>query len=176
MSRIDDYAEVELCDRTPCDSCKERGLDCKIRKNGHVGCRACNTLKLRCSNTQAPESSAQVHKEQLAASQTETPEAIEEQAAIGEAPTVEGSSFDVDMLLEPRSEATIGEEATQEATGLAVMEPVTTRVTFAIPAAGSEIDLASPTLSAIAADLALEDAMNNAFEGLGQPLVEANPE
>jgi len=43
----------------------------------------------------------QVHKEQPVAPQTETPEAIEEQAMIGEVPTVKGSLFDVDMLLEP---------------------------------------------------------------------------
>ena len=49
----------------------------------------------------------------------------------------------------------------------AVMEPGATRVTFVIPAAGSKIDLVSPTLSAIAVDLALEEAMDNAFEGLG---------
>jgi len=107
-----------------------------------------------------------VSENQPAASQTETPETIEE------VPAVEGSSFDVDMLLEPRSEATIGEEAMESAE----VEPGATRVTFVIPEAGGVIDLASPPLSAIATDLALEEAMDAAFEGLGQPSVEENPE
>jgi len=56
------------------------------------------------------------------------------------------------------------------------MEPEATRVTFAIPDAGNVINLASPSFSAIAVDLGLEDAMENVFEGLGQPLVKENPE
>ena len=167
---VDEDAEVEDCDRTPCNMCKEHGLDCKMHKHGHAGCRACNTLKLRCSHLVETEGGEPVLENQPAASQTETPETIEEQATIEEVPAVEGSSFDIDMLLEPRSEATIGEEVMESA----VVEPGATRVTFAIPEAGGVIDLASP-LSAIATDLALEEAMDTAFEGLGQPLVEANP-
>jgi len=170
MSGIDEYAEVKGCDRTPCDMCKEHGLDCKKRKNGRVGCRACNTLKLRCSHIAEPEGGEPVPENQLAASQMETLEMIEEQATIGEVPAVKGSSFDINMLLEPQSEAMIGKEATQE-----VMGPGVNRVMFVIPAAGSEIDLVSPTLSAIAADLALEEAMDNVFKGLGVPFVKANP-
>jgi len=169
---VDEDAEVEGCDRTPCDMCKERGLDCKMRKHGRAGCRACNTLKLHCSHILEMEGGEPVSENQPVALQTETPETIEEQATIEEVPAVEGSSFNVNMLLEPRSEAMISEEVTESA----AMEPGATRVTFTIPEAGGVIDLASPPLSAIVMDLALEEAMDVAFEGLGQPSVEANPE
>ena len=98
---VDEDAEVEDCDRTLCDMCKEHGLDCKMRKHGCAGCRACNTLKLHCSHLAETEGGKPVSENQPAALQTETPEMIEEQAAIEEVPAVEGSSFDVDMLLEP---------------------------------------------------------------------------
>ena len=142
---------------------------------GHAGCRACNTLKLRCSHIAEPEGGEPVSENQLVASQTETPEMIEEQAEIREVPTVKGSLFDVDMLLEPQSEATISDEAAPEVVDLIATETVANRVTFVIPEVGRVIDLASPPLSAIATDLALEEAMDTAFEGLGQPSVEANP-
>ena len=170
--RVDEDAEVEGCDRTPCDMCKEHRLDCKMCKHRHAGCRACNTLKLRCSHIVETEGGEPVLENQPAALQTETLETIEEQAAIEEVPAVKGSSFNVNMLLEPRSKATISEEVTESA----VMEPGATRVTFTIPEVGGVIDLASPPLLAIAMDLALEEAMDAAFEGLGQPSVEANPE
>jgi len=147
-----------------------------MHKHRRAGCRACNTLKLRCSHLAELEEGEQVPENQPAASQTETPETIEEQAAIEEVPAVEGSLFDVDMLLEPRSEAMIGDEVAPEAVDSIATETVANRVTFAIPEAERVIDLASPPLSAIATDLALEEAMDAAFEGLGQPSVEANPE
>ena len=133
-------------------------------------------LGVRCSHIAEPESTVQASEEQLAATQEVVVKATVEQTEIAAVPMIEDHLFNVEMLLDPRSEATIGEETTQEATESNTQEPSSSRVTFAIPSAGSMIDLASPSLAAIEADLGLEDAMGSAFEGLGEATVRANPE
>jgi len=171
---IDEDADVESGCSAPCDSCKDHGIDCKMCKNEGAGCKACNVLNVRCSHN--AENTIQASEEQPAATQEAVVEATVEQTGIAEAPPIEDHSFDVEMMLDPRSEMTIGEETTQETTGTITQEPSSSRVTFAIPSMGSMINLASLSIAAIEVDLGLEDAMGSAFEGLGQMTVRANPE